>query len=51
VRLGEFLPARSQLWASIVRNHGLRPLSMAELVGESHHYADYCFAYGATKTP
>lgn len=51
VRLGEFLPARSQVWESIVRKHGLRPLSMAELVGESHHYADYCFAYGAKKTP
>jgi hypothetical protein len=24
---------------------------MADLVGESHHYADVCFAYGATTSP
>jgi hypothetical protein len=24
---------------------------MSELVGESHHYADFCFAHGATKAP
>ena len=24
---------------------------MADLVGESHHYADFCFALGATQAP
>ena len=30
---------------------GLRNVPMSELVGESHHYADFCFAYGATEVP
>ena len=32
----------------VVASHGLRPIPMADLVGESHHYADLCFDYGAT---
>ena len=39
------------MWDRIVAKHGLRPIPMAELVGESHHYADFCFAYGATEPP
>ncbi len=51
VRLAEFLLEKSDVWDRIVAKHGLRPLSMAELVGESHHYADFCMAYGAESTP
>ena len=47
--LAEFLPARADVWDRIVQRHGLRPIPMAELLGESHHYADFCFAYGATE--
>jgi nucleoside-diphosphate-sugar epimerase len=46
VRLAEWLPARAGLWDDVVRRHGLRPLPLAAILGESHHYADLCFAYG-----
>jgi len=49
--LAEFLPQNSHVWDSIVTKHGLRPLTMEQIVGESHHYADFCFAYGATESP
>ena len=49
--LAEFLPAKADVWDQIVRKHGLRPISMHDLVGESHHYADFCFAYGAKSVP
>ena len=51
VSLAQFLPAKADVWDKIVSNHGLRPIPMSELVGESHHYADFCFAYGATEVP
>jgi hypothetical protein len=31
----------------VVKKHNLRPIPMARLVGESHHYADFVFAFGA----
>ncbi|MDH4145359.1 MAG: SDR family oxidoreductase [Acidimicrobiia bacterium] len=46
--LAEYLPARAEAWDGIVAAHGLRPLPMDALVGESHHYADRCFAHGET---
>jgi hypothetical protein len=49
--LAELLPAKADVWDRIVAKHGLRPVPMTELVGESHHYADFCFAYGATSSP
>jgi nucleoside-diphosphate-sugar epimerase len=49
--LAEFLPAKSAAWERIVQRHGLRPIRMAELLGESHYYTDFCFAYGATEPP
>ncbi|HTF50429.1 MAG TPA: SDR family oxidoreductase [Pseudonocardia sp.] len=49
--MAEFLPARAEVWAKIVAKHGLRQISMDELLGESHYYADFCFAYGATAPP
>jgi nucleoside-diphosphate-sugar epimerase len=51
LRLSEFLIEKADVWDLIVKKHGLRPLSMTELVGESHHYSDMCFAYGATEPP
>ena len=51
VSLAQMLPAKADVWDKIVSNHGLRPIPMSELVGESHHYADFCFAYGATVAP
>jgi len=49
--MAEFLPSRAEVWAKIVAKHGLRQISMNELLGESHYYADFCFAYGATSPP
>jgi len=46
VRLSEFLPANAEVWDRIVARHGLRPTRMADLVGQSHHYADFLFGWG-----
>lgn len=47
VSMAKFLPSKAGIWATIVQRHGLRNTTIEELVGESHHYADLCFAYGA----
>ncbi|MGQ3058644.1 MAG: SDR family oxidoreductase [Nevskia sp.] len=49
--MAEFLPAQAPVWDRIVARHGLRSISIDALLGESHHYADFCFAYGATTPP
>ena len=46
VRLSTFLPAHAEVWDRIIGRHGLKPIRMADLVGESHHYADFLFAWG-----
>jgi nucleoside-diphosphate-sugar epimerase len=51
VALAEFLPAHEELWDEIVAEHDLQPASMAAMLGESAHMADYCFAYGQTGQP
>ena len=48
ISLAEYLPARAGLWSEIVARYGLEPVSILDLLGESHHYADRCFAYGTT---
>jgi nucleoside-diphosphate-sugar epimerase len=49
--LARFLPAKDAVWDRIVERNGLRKIPMGELLGESHHYADFCFAYGAAAPP
>jgi nucleoside-diphosphate-sugar epimerase len=49
-QLARFLPEKADVWDRIIDKHGLRRVSMSDLVGESHHYADFCFAYGATES-
>lgn len=51
VALATFLPANAALWEKIVRRHGLRPLKMAQLLGESHFVADFLFGHGAKTAP
>ncbi|MCW0213202.1 MAG: NAD-dependent epimerase/dehydratase family protein [Pseudonocardia sp.] len=51
VRLAEFLPAHADVWDAIVARGGLRPLPLDALLGESHFYADFCFAHGVTEPP
>jgi len=42
--LAELLPAKAELWDRIVAKHGLKRLRLQEILGESHHYADFTFA-------
>jgi len=48
VSLARYLPARANIWTKVVARYGLRPISITDLIGESHHYADRCFAFGTT---
>jgi nucleoside-diphosphate-sugar epimerase len=47
--MAEYLPAQADTWARIVKRHGLRDVKISELLGESHHYADFSFAYGVSE--
>lgn len=49
LRLADYLPAHAAEWDRAVARHGLRPIALADLLGESHHYADVCFAVGETQ--
>jgi nucleoside-diphosphate-sugar epimerase len=49
--MAEFLESKEDVWDRIVEKHGLRPIPLGDILGESHHYADFCFAYGATEPP
>jgi nucleoside-diphosphate-sugar epimerase len=49
VQLSRFLPEHAEVWDRIVARHGLQPVKMQALVGQSHHYADLLFAWGATR--
>lgn len=47
----EYLTSRKEAWNRIVADHGLRPVTLPQLVGESHHYADFQFAHRARRPP
>ena len=49
--MASYLPGRADVWERVVDEQGLRKIPMRDLLGESHHYADVCFAYGATEPP
>ena len=51
LEMKRFLPEHAAVWDRIVAKHGLRKVTMPELLGESHHYTDFCFAHGATAPP
>jgi nucleoside-diphosphate-sugar epimerase len=51
VSLAEYLPSKADVWDDIVAKYGLRPNTVADVLGESHHYADFCMAYGAVEPP
>ncbi len=51
LQLATYLPAKAKAWDEVVAVHGLRPIPMSELVGESHYYADLCFGYGSSSAP
>jgi hypothetical protein len=51
LRLAEWLPAKADVWSAIVHRFDLRRLSLAELLGQSHIYADFVMAAGAAREP
>ena len=51
ISMAEFLPTKADVWDRIVAKHGLKPIPLPSLLGESHHYADFTFAYGAQHRP
>ncbi len=51
IKLAEYIPAHAAVWQRVVAKHQLRPIPLDALLGESHFYADMCFAHGATQSP
>lgn len=51
VSLSQFLPAHAEVWDRVVMKNDLKPIAMPALLGESHHYADLLFSWGATTLP
>lgn len=49
--LAEYIPAHADVWQRVVERHDLRRVPLDELLGESHHYADMCFAAGMDAPP
>ena len=45
--LAQYLPAKASDWAEIVAANRLQDMPLSSYLGESHHYADYAFAYEA----
>ncbi len=51
LELKTFLPSQAAAWDRIVEKHSLKRILLRDLLGESHHCADFVFAYGATVAP
>lgn len=49
--VAQYLTQRAGLWDEITELHGLKGGTLLQLLGESHHYADLCFAHLATSAP
>jgi nucleoside-diphosphate-sugar epimerase len=47
----EYLSAREGLWDEIVKEHGLHPLTLGDILGQSEYYTDWVLAYNAKKIP
>jgi nucleoside-diphosphate-sugar epimerase len=47
----EYLADKEELWSRVQEKHSLRRIALADIVGESHHYAEFCFACGAEEPP
>ena len=45
--MAEYLPTQKQEWDRLVEKYDLQRITLAEFLGESHHYADYSFGYQA----
>lgn len=51
LKLAEWLPAKANVWDAVVARYGLRRVPLAELLGQSHIYADFVMATGAAREP
>ena len=49
--LSEFITNNKNTWKTLVKKHNLKEISLENLLGESHFYADMCFASGLEKAP
>ncbi len=49
--IAPWLAGRDDAWQRLVERHGLVPTTLPELLGESHHYADWQFAHQARRPP
>ena len=49
--MARFLPSQAAVWEAVVRRHGLHAPGLETLLGESHHYADFCFGARARQAP
>ncbi|MDB5253921.1 MAG: nucleoside-diphosphate-sugar epimerase [Flaviaesturariibacter sp.] len=46
MKLSEHMPKQEAVWARVAAKHGLKPLSLAQLINSSWQFADRNFAYG-----
>ena len=49
--VARYLSERAALWDEITAKYDLQRIPLMDLLGESHYYADLCFAYGAEQAP
>ena len=49
--LSEFITNNKNIWKALVKKHNLKEISLENLLGESHFYADMCFASGLETAP
>lgn len=49
--VAQYLASKSELWTEITQQHNLQSIALPQLLGESHFYADLCFAQGADSAP
>jgi nucleoside-diphosphate-sugar epimerase len=49
--MAAWLPAQAEAWDRAVARHGLRQMRLPALLGESNHYADFCFGFHAREAP
>ena len=50
-QIAKWLPAHADVWRRVAQRHGLAVPELSALLGESHHYADFCFGYHAREAP
>jgi nucleoside-diphosphate-sugar epimerase len=49
--IAQWLPTQAEAWRDLAARHGLVQPDLSALLGESHHYADFCFGFHAREAP